>query len=74
MVFQLKNQFLKPEEIISNSKTLKAKFSLIKESNKRTLNLDLCFDALKSSSVIFSISGNFLSKMRTRLCNRSVLK
>jgi hypothetical protein len=38
----------KPEEIISNPKTLKAEFSVFEATNKRTKNLDILFDALKT--------------------------
>ena len=37
-----------PEEIHSNPKTLKAEFALFEATNKRTKNLDLLFDALKT--------------------------
>ena len=67
-----------PEEI-SNPKTLKAEFSVFEATNVRSKNLDLLFDALKTikpSSVaserVFSISGNLVSKTRTRLSHRSV--
>jgi hypothetical protein len=66
-----------PEEIISNPKTLKAEFSVFEATNKRRNNLDIVFDAFKTikpSSVaserVFSISGNFVSKIKTR--HRSV--
>jgi hypothetical protein len=68
-----------PAEIISNSKTLKAEFSVFEATNKRTKNLDILVDAFKNikpSSVVservFSILGNFVSKIRTRLSYRSV--
>ena len=68
-----------PEQKHTNPKTLKAEFSLFEATNKRTKNLDLLFDALKTikpSSVaserVFSISGNIVSKIRTRLSHRSV--
>jgi hypothetical protein len=71
--------FEEHEEIISNTKTRKAEFSVFEATNKRTKNLDILFDALKTkkpSSVaserIFSISGNFVSKIRTTLGHRSV--
>ena len=63
-----------PEEIISNPTTLKAEFSVFEATSKRIKNLDILFDALKTikpSSVaserVFSISGNFVSKIKTRL-------
>ena len=37
-----------PEEIISNPKTMKAEFSVFEATNKRTKNLDILFDALKT--------------------------
>jgi hypothetical protein len=62
-----------PEEIISNPKTLKAEFSVFEATNKRTKNLYLLFDALKTikprsvaSERVFSISVNFVSGIRTR--------
>jgi hypothetical protein len=60
---------------------LKAEFSVFEATNKRTNNLDTCvlfntFKTIKPSSVAserpFSISGNFVSKIRTRLSHRSV--
>jgi hypothetical protein len=55
------------------------KFSVFEATNKRQNNLYILFDALKTikpSSVaserVFSISGNFVSKMRTKLNHRSV--
>jgi hypothetical protein len=48
-------------------------------TNKRTNNLDILFDTLKTikqslvaSEGAFSISGNFVSKIRTKLSHRSV--
>jgi hypothetical protein len=68
-----------PEEIISNPKALKAEFSVFEATNKRKKNLYILFDALKTikpssvaSESVFSISGNFVSKMRTKLNHRSV--
>lgn len=68
-----------PAEKLTNPTTLKAEFSLFDATNKKTKNLDLLFDALKTikpSSVaterVFSISGNIVSKIRTRLSHRSV--
>lgn len=68
-----------PEEKLTHPKTLKAEFSLFEATNKRTKNLDLLFDALKTikptsiaSERVFSISGNIVSKIRTRLSHRSV--
>ena len=68
-----------PEEIISNPKTLKAEFSVFEATNKITKNLDILFDALKmikpssvASERVFSISGNSVYKIRTRLSHRLV--
>lgn len=74
------NKFLEePQEITSNLKTLKAEFSIYESTNKRTKNLDLLFDALKTicptsvpSERVFSISGNFVTKIRSSLSDRSV--
>ena len=74
------NKFLEePAENITNPKILRAEFSLFEATHKRTKNLDLLFDALKTikpSSVpserVFSIAGNFVSKIRTRPSHRSV--
>ena len=64
------NKFLEePAENITNPKTLRTEFSLFEATHKRTKNLDLLFDALKTikpSSVpserVFSIAGNFCVK------------
>jgi hypothetical protein len=68
-----------PEEIISNPKTLKPEFSVFEATSKRTKNLDILFEALKmvkpssvTSERVFSILGNFVSEIRTRLSHRSV--
>jgi hypothetical protein len=68
-----------PEKIISNPKILKAEFSVFEATNKRTKNSDVLPDALKTiksnsvaSEIVFSISGNFVSKIRTRLSHCSV--
>ena len=65
---------MEPEEIISNPKALKAESSVFEATNKRTKNLDILFDALKmikqssvASERVFSVSGNFVYKIRTRL-------
>jgi hypothetical protein len=67
------------EEIVSNTKILKAEFSVFEATNKRTKNLDILFGALKtmkpssvSSERVFFISGNFVSKIGTRFSHRSV--
>ena len=74
------NKFLEePAENITNPKTLRAEFSLFEATHKRTKNLDLLLDALKTikaSSVpserVFSIADKFVLKIRTRLSHRSV--
>jgi hypothetical protein len=37
-----------PDEIISNPKAMKAEFSVFEATSKRTKNLDILFDALKT--------------------------
>jgi hypothetical protein len=68
-----------PEEIISNPKTVKAEFSVFEATNKITNNLDKLFDAFKTIKTkfstrerVFSISGNSVYRIRTRLSHRSV--
>jgi hypothetical protein len=71
---------VEPKEIISNPKTtLKADFSVFEATNKRTKNLEILFDTLQTikpspvaSERVFSSSGNFVSKIRTRLSHHSV--
>lgn len=75
------NKYLQePEEVTSSTpQTLKKEFLVLEATNKRTKNLDLLFNALKTikpSSVaserVFSISGNFVSKVRTRLSSKFI--
>lgn len=68
-----------PEAKLTNQKTIKAEFSLFEATNKRTKNLDMLFNALKTikpssiaSERVFSISGNIVTKIRTRLSHNSV--
>lgn len=68
---------------ISSFKTLffslKAEFAVFESTNKRIKNLGTLFEALKTvrlssivSEPVFSVSGNFVSQIRTRLSHDSV--
>jgi hypothetical protein len=75
----LQNHRSIPFAILCGSTHHTDKFSVSEATSKRTKDLDILFNALKAikpSSVaserVFSVSGNFLSKIRTRLSHRSV--
>lgn len=69
------NQYLKdPEKMTSSTLTLRKESLALEISNQRTKNFELLSQALKTinpSSVtsegLFSISGNFVKKLRTWL-------
>ena len=74
------NKYLKePEEVTSSTQTLRKEFLALEATNKRTKNLELLYQALKTikpSSVaserVFSISVNFVNKLRTQLNSKSI--
>jgi hypothetical protein len=68
-----------PFAILCGSTHHTDKISVFEASSKRRNNWDILFNALKAknpisvaSDRIFSIPGNFVSKIRTRLSHRSV--